>query len=90
MSFSKHIAIAVLALACTQAYAQSYGGNSGAGHGARAGVAAGAGAVGRGAAQSASNGGSGGGRYQWVNPDWNPVDQYQSWPQSEMKKFAKP
>jgi hypothetical protein len=89
MSFKQHIAIAVLALACTQAYATSLGGNSGVGHGARAGAKAGSGAVGQSSA-SASQSGSSGGRYQWVNPDASLVDGYQPWPESEMRQFQKP
>jgi hypothetical protein len=88
MSFKQHIAIAaVLALTITQAHAQL-----GAGHGARAGSggAGGYGGFGSSSAQGSAQGGSNGGRYQWVDPDWTPVDQYQPWRQKDMQQFQKP
>jgi hypothetical protein len=87
MSFLKSIVLpAVLALACSQAQAQL-----GASHGARAGSGGAGGYGGFGSSsQGAAQGGSSGGRYQWVNPDTDPVDQYQPWPQKEMRQFQKP
>ena len=72
--------LAVLMLVSAVAHAQSVGGNSYGGHGARAGVGAGAGASN--GSGGASQSGSNGGRY-------SAFDQYQPWPQAEMKQYAK-
>lgn len=72
--------LAVLMLVSAVAHAQSVGGNSGVGHGARGAVGAGAGAS-HGTA-GASQSGANGGRY-------SAFDNYQPWPQAEMKQYAK-
>jgi len=77
----KQLLAIILACTCMHAHAQALGGNSYGGHGARAGVSAGAGAS-HGNAVGASQSGSNGGRY-------SAFDQYQPWPQAEMKQYAK-
>jgi len=84
MSFPKFSAAIAAIILSTSAHAQLS-----AGHGARAGATAGSGAVGS-HGQSAGQSGSNGGRYLWINPDASLVDQYQPWPESEMRKFQKP
>ncbi len=71
----------IIACTCMHAHAQALGGNSGVGHGARAGIGAGVGAASSGPS-GASQSGANGGRY-------SAFDQYQPWPQAEMKQYAK-
>ena len=31
-----------------------------------------------------------GGRYGFADPNWQPIDEYQPFPQAQMKQYAKP